>query len=389
MWGQGAQCSSLYGAFLNPSGSFNWISVCVCVCVQLGRPALCVVALCRGRSSSVCCRQSEHHWALSLCVYVRTCEWIRVGTLSLPQWHVSQGESLWLGRRGCCVFSASSSSSGFSSAPPAIRDLFLCSGNSATGQYVPRWDWDGKTASLSVYVCRQQQGHSGNTDAYNSVFIQCTFFCKVSIPPRIEVLHRSLWSSLGCMQHTDSLKPAVCLLHAERIIFKWSAFSFKFHLHATEHFDPIMQMLIPKVTLWLSLPSFVSRLSNSWSCSFCSVFITRSFTLNQYHWSLESQPGGNSRGDAAALLFEMFELMMACNRIAKEDALSTCHASLHKRRLRNICLDSWLLRRARGSGDDGREEEEEAGWQTGQNILDFRYYVAFILHRMMDIESTQ
>ena len=74
VWGQGAQCSSLYGAFLNPSRSFNWISVCVCVCVcgvcacvhacellyQLGRPVLCVVhrgimALGEGRSSSVCC----------------------------------------------------------------------------------------------------------------------------------------------------------------------------------------------------------------------------------------------------------------------------------------------------------------------------------------------
>lgn len=48
-------------------------------------------------------------------------------------------------------------------------------------------------------------------------------------------------------------------------------------------------------------------------------------------------------------------------RDSGEDALSTCHASLHKRGLRNICLDSWLVRRARGRRDDDEGEDEKAG----------------------------
>lgn len=140
----------------------------------------CIMALGEGRSSGVCCGSSGRASITELCmlslflslsVYVRTCEWIRVAvcvrlsvcralreTLSgLPQWHVCQGECLWIGR-GCCV-------SLHHQCPRQHRrrqDLFLCSGYSATGQYVPRREWDGKAASF-VCACALQKLQTSTT----------------------------------------------------------------------------------------------------------------------------------------------------------------------------------------------------------------------------------
>lgn len=65
-----------------------------------------------------------------------------------------------------------------------------------------------------------------------------------------------------------------------------------------------------------------------------------------------------------------------------EDALSTCHASLHKHRLRNICLDSWLVRRARAAVMMGERTRRRRGDRQDRIFcdiyLDFRYNAKFV-----------
>lgn len=146
--GRGHSVPHFMELFLIPLGaSIGYLRVCGRargLLFQLGRPALCVVqsgimALGEGRSSSLCCGSlgrasiTEHTLSLCLCkdvwvnkspcvcVSVCVCSSVhRAPTVTLsglPQWHVSQGESLWI-RQRLLRFSASSASS---PAPPATR----------------------------------------------------------------------------------------------------------------------------------------------------------------------------------------------------------------------------------------------------------------------------
>lgn len=60
-----------------------------------------------------------------------------------------------------------------------------------------------------------------------------------------------------------------------------------------------------------------------------------------------------------------------------EDALSTCRASLHKRRLRNVCLDSWPVKWAGGSRDDGREGGRRRGDRQDITSWEICLYLRF------------
>lgn len=177
---------------------------------------MCVVAAQGERASlsSVCslslslclCKDLWVNKSRCVCVCLSVCRALRETLSGLPQWHVCQGECLWIGR-GCCV-------SLHHQCPRQHRrrqDLFLCSGYSATGQYVPRREWDGKAASF-VCACALQKLQTSTTRSVhttkcksaqpstyciplNQSNVTAVWFVNISHTVQLMIMHKDF---LGC-----------------------------------------------------------------------------------------------------------------------------------------------------------------------------------------------